>query len=135
MHIRDTLSNDLDFSTLQTVATSHQGYLLTIASDKTRTPAKTVATWVFDAINLEYAAHNEPASHGFVQFSVRPKPNVRAGSQVDNAAQIVFDYNVPVVTNTATVRVAAVTGTQSSVDHKLVDIAQPNECDAAPKPI
>ena len=63
----------------------------------------------FDNINLNYASNNEPASHGFVRFSIRAKQNLALGNEIDNTADIIFDYNTPVVTNTAVVRIADVT--------------------------
>ncbi len=103
--IKDVLSNDLDLATLQTLATSHPDYHLLITTDKTQQPAKTTATWQFDNINLDYAAHNEPKSHGFVKFSIRPKQNLPIGRQINNTAGIIFDYNTPIITNTATVTI------------------------------
>jgi hypothetical protein len=112
--IRDTLSNDLNIALLQTVATSHPNYYLQITTDKTQTPARNIATWSFDNINLDYASHNEPASHGFVQFSVPAQQNLPLGTQIDNIAHIIFDYNTPVTTNTATVRVREITNTTAA---------------------
>ena len=103
--VRDTLSNDLNVALLQTIATSHPNYYLQITTDKTQTPPRHIATWSFDNINLDYAAHNEPASHGFIQFSLPAQQNLPLGTQINNTAHIIFDYNTPVVTNTATVRI------------------------------
>ena len=44
---------------------------------------------------------NEKKSHGFVSFKVKPKPTLINGNTVDNKAFIYFDYNSPIVTNTA----------------------------------
>lgn len=44
---------------------------------------------------------NEPASHGFVQFSIRPKTDLPAGTEVLNRAAIYFDANAPVFTEYA----------------------------------
>lgn len=43
---------------------------------------------------------NEPASHGFVQFSVSPVPQTLLGTIIRNRASIYFDFNSPVLTNT-----------------------------------
>ena len=43
---------------------------------------------------------NEPASHGFVQFSVSPVPQTPLGTIIRNRASIYFDFNSPVLTNT-----------------------------------
>ena len=53
--------------------------------------------------------HNEKESHGFVRFSV--KPNTAAiGTIVNNTAEIFFDFNEAVVTNTAENVIAVTTG-------------------------
>ena len=44
---------------------------------------------------------NEAASHGFIRFRVKPVSTLTLGNTVPNKAAIYFDYNTPVVTNTA----------------------------------
>jgi hypothetical protein len=39
-------------------------------------------------------------SKGYVQYRVKPKANLPAGTQIKNTASIYFDYNTPIVTNT-----------------------------------
>ncbi len=45
---------------------------------------------------------NEPASHGFIRFSIQQKTNNPLGSIIENSAAIYFDFNAPVITNTTT---------------------------------
>lgn len=45
---------------------------------------------------------DEPASHGYVTYRVRPRSDVGAGEVIHNTASIYFDFNVPVRTNDAT---------------------------------
>jgi len=44
---------------------------------------------------------NYLASTGFIRFTMQPKNNVVAGDNIPNKAAIYFDYNAPVITNTA----------------------------------
>ncbi len=44
---------------------------------------------------------NEPMSHGFVHYRIKPKSNLVAGDNITNKAYIYFDFNSPVVTNSA----------------------------------
>ena len=44
---------------------------------------------------------NESLSHGFVRFKVKQKPGNTIGTIIENRAAIYFDYNAPVITNTA----------------------------------
>jgi hypothetical protein len=43
---------------------------------------------------------NEPASHGFVEFSIQQKIDNPFGSLIENSAAIYFDNNAPIITNT-----------------------------------
>lgn len=92
--IRDTLDlQTLDITTLQAGATSHSG--------RFRVYGPGIAEWTFDNILLPDSNVNEPASHGFVQFSIDQQLNNPVSTVIENTAEIYFDYNVPVRTNTA----------------------------------
>lgn len=54
----------------------------------------------FDNIHLIDSIHDEPNSHGFVTYSMRSVSN--SFGIIENNAQIFFDYNPPVITNTVT---------------------------------
>jgi hypothetical protein len=43
---------------------------------------------------------NEPASHGYVKFRAKQRPNIALGSVIENRAGIYFDFNEPIITNT-----------------------------------
>ncbi|UAY52021.1 DUF7619 domain-containing protein [Ferruginibacter albus] len=90
IYIVDTLSSLLDANSLQVNSSSHLC--------KTTINGNLV-TFEFSNIFLP-GSYNEPASHGFVSFSVKPQSTLSSGS-IDNTAAIYFDYNSPVVTNTA----------------------------------
>lgn len=59
-----------------------------------------VVRFVFDSIYLVDSVHNEPLSHGFVQFSIQQKLNNPIGTKIYNNASIYFDRNEAIVTNT-----------------------------------
>lgn len=88
--ILDTLSNYLDASTLQVLAASHN-YAVQVDGQQVR--------FTFAHINLPDSFSNEPQSHGFIQFSVKPKNPVIPGSSFSNTGYIYFDYNPAIVTN------------------------------------
>ncbi|KUG09050.1 DUF7619 domain-containing protein [Solirubrum puertoriconensis] len=90
----DTLDNNLDLSTLQVGAASHP-YRLSVAGQ-----GRPVLTFTFAGLSLPPSARNEPASHGFVDFTIRPKAGLAPKTLVENCADIFFDYNEPVRTNT-----------------------------------
>jgi hypothetical protein len=99
--ISDTLSADLQWATMQEIASSH---------DHTWTIQDGVLRFVFDNIDLPDSSTDEPGSHGFVKFSMKPASDLMVGESVGNTANIFFDYNEPVTTNEAVFSVEASTG-------------------------
>jgi uncharacterized repeat protein (TIGR01451 family) len=55
----------------------------------------------FTNINLADSFSNEPASHGFVTFKAKLASNLNLGTVIENTAYIYFDFNAPIITNTA----------------------------------
>jgi uncharacterized repeat protein (TIGR01451 family) len=91
IRITDTLSLNLNLNTLQILASSHP--MTTWLNGR-------VITFYFDEIWLQDAASNEPASHGHVTFKIAQNPNLAPGTQILNNADIYFDYNPAIRTNT-----------------------------------
>lgn len=54
----------------------------------------------FENIMLLDSFTDEPASHGYILFKIKTKASLPQNSQVKNKAEIYFDYNLPVITNT-----------------------------------
>jgi Regulator of chromosome condensation (RCC1) repeat/Secretion system C-terminal sorting domain len=92
--ITDTISQLLDISTLQSGAASHPYY---ISLSGQGIP---VLSFTFNDINLPDSATNEPNSHGYVKYKIGLLPGVSQGSIIYNTANIYFDFNLPVITNT-----------------------------------
>jgi hypothetical protein len=90
----DTLSEHLDISTLQMGAVSHP-YTMQVSGK-----GRPVLTFTFKDINLPDSTADEPRSHGRIQFSISPKDGLPEKTRVENFADIFFDYNEPVRTNT-----------------------------------
>jgi hypothetical protein len=59
----------------------------------------------FDNILLPNSNVNEPLSHGFVRYRIKPKSNLVLNDIINNSAGIYFDFAFPVLTNTATTTV------------------------------
>ncbi len=90
--ILDTLDlQNLDFSTLRMGIVSHE-YTTELTGNVLRIN--------FDNIHLPDSTTNEPASHGFVKYHIRTKSNLNGGEIISNTANIYFDYNAPITTNT-----------------------------------
>ncbi len=94
VRVRDSLPADqLDLRSLEFVATSHPATWSLGAGN--------VLGVRFTSIRLPQRAVDSVNSQGFVRFRVRPRPTLALGAVIANKAAIYFDYNVPVITNTA----------------------------------
>ena len=90
--ITDTLDVDLDMLRFEQGASSHA---VEVAFRVGR-----VVEWTFDNILLPDSNTNEAASHGSVNFRIAPVQPLLAGTVLSNNADIFFDFNEPVRTNT-----------------------------------
>ncbi len=90
--IIDTITPYLDIQSVQLGASSH-------AYSFEQTDSN-VLKFTFDPILLPDSTTNENASHGFVQFTISQKDSLPLGTVIHNNADIYFDYNAPVRTNT-----------------------------------
>lgn len=95
--ISDVLSTKLDPSTFRVIGNSHP---MTWDIEDGNT-----LKFHFDNINLPDSTSNEPASHGFVKYSIEAKPSLQLGDVIENTAYIYFDFNEPVLTNTTVTKV------------------------------
>ncbi|MFZ9942313.1 MAG: DUF7619 domain-containing protein [Bacteroidia bacterium] len=89
--IRDTLDVNLNLFTVSAGVSSHPCNF--------RIYGQRVLEWRFDNILLPDSNVNEPASHGFVTFTVEQIPDLPDFTTILNAAAIYFDFNAPVITN------------------------------------
>ena len=92
--ITDTISNDLILSTFTYLSSSHDPII------DLKLDIKRVVKFQFPFINLPDSNTNEPASHGYVQFKIKAKDSLTLGNAIENTANIYFDFNAPVITNT-----------------------------------
>lgn len=70
--------------------------------------------FIFNNILLPDSGTNEIQSHGFIKYKILPKSSLILGDTVFSTAAIYFDYNAPVITNTATTAIVALTGIAES---------------------
>ena len=100
--VKDTLSAYLDPTSVCNLASSHEYSEFNISGVG-------VLTWVFNPIYLVDSNTNESGSKGFVMFSVKKKRDLPVGTVISNKADIYFDYNQPVATNTVSSTLTAPT--------------------------
>jgi len=88
----DSLDSDLDWNSMRVEYATH---------DQTASISPTgLLQFTFSNINLPSVSQNELLSNGFVAFTIKLKPNLPDGTQITNAADVYFDFNAPVRTNT-----------------------------------
>jgi uncharacterized repeat protein (TIGR01451 family) len=100
--ITDTLEADLDMATYVQGAASHP-FTVSFKPDR-------VVEWRFANILLPDSNTNEALSHGAVAFRIRPVGPVLPGTVLSNAADIYFDFNLPIRTNTSELVASIPTG-------------------------
>lgn len=89
----DSLDQRLDLSTVKVLSSSHTGLITEVMPGN-------VLRFRFDHIHLPDSASNEAASHGFVNYEAHPVAGLSPGEVIANRAQIYFDFNIAVATNT-----------------------------------
>ena len=87
----DTIAPQFDIRSLEVLNSSHEVYTLV--------EGRTVS-FIFDNIYLVDSLTNEPASHGFVSFKMNLLEDIPDFSIIENFADIFFDFNPPIRTNT-----------------------------------
>ena len=89
-------TNKFDIASLLPISSSH--------SFITRITATNKVEFIFENINLPFDDAN---NDGYVAFKIKTKPTLVVGNTFSNNASIYFDYNAPIVTNTATTTIQA----------------------------
>jgi uncharacterized repeat protein (TIGR01451 family) len=95
--IRDTLDTDLNIFTVTPGVSSHLYDF--------RMYGPRVLEWTFNNINLPDSSTNQEGSNGFVTFHLEQVPNLAPGTEITNDADIYFDFNDPITTNTTIHRI------------------------------
>jgi Secretion system C-terminal sorting domain/Domain of unknown function DUF11 len=90
--VRDTLDNVWNPASLRILSASHK-YQFNLIDNK-------IGVWTFNNILLVDSFRNEPKSHGYIKFALKPKISpLVVGDVLKNKAHIYFDFNPPIVTN------------------------------------
>ena len=99
-------TNKLQLNSLEYVASSHPVNMNFIYHERNM-------EFKFDNILLPDSNVNESLSHGFIHYRIKPKTSLVLNDNIQNNAAIYFDFNDPVITNTATTHVVLPTGIAS----------------------
>lgn len=113
VYIRDTLDSRLQWSSAEAISASHP-YSIRVKDGR-------YVECVFQNILLADSNRNEPASHGYITYRIRPKINLSIGDIIRNSASIYFDFNAPIKTNTVKTTVVKTTAIWTGAVDSLWD--------------
>ena len=97
VRVDNVLDDKLDWTTMQLESLSHDGRVEIID--------QTDVSFIFNNINLADSTNDEPNSHGFIAYKIKPKDDVVLGDIFFNTADIFFDFNPPITTNTVSTEI------------------------------
>ncbi|AUC81236.1 T9SS type A sorting domain-containing protein [Lacinutrix sp. Bg11-31] len=97
VNVENVLDYKLDWTTMQLESLSHTGRV-EIANGS-------MVKFIFDNINLPDSTSDEPNSHGYIAYKIKPKDNVVVGDIFNSTADIFFDFNPAIVTNTVSTEI------------------------------
>ena len=95
--IKETLDVDLDWSTFEPLGGSHP-YLVALNYGFD-------LTYTFPEIGLPGMLTNEPESHGWMAYRIKPKSNFTVEDIASSRSRIYFDFNPPIITNSVTTQI------------------------------
>lgn len=105
-----------DLSTLQMTDASH--------SCITRITNPNKVEFIFENINLPFDDAN---NDGYLVFKIKTKTNLVTGNTISNSANIYFDYNYPITTNTATSTFQVLANTEFERNQSLILFPNPTK--------
>jgi hypothetical protein len=92
IRITDQIDSDLEISTMRVVYSTHL--------QQTHINASGEIEFYFPNINLPALSMDSIESNGFVVYTIHLKPGLAPGTEIENSADIYFDFNPPITTNT-----------------------------------
>ncbi len=109
--VSNELDSNLDWNTLQIENISH--------SNRIEITDGNQVEFIFNNINLPDSTSNEPDSHGYIQYKIKPKSTIAVGDFMLNSAAIFFDFNPPVITNTVITTVIDNLGVEENATNSI----------------
>ncbi|MBS1534728.1 MAG: T9SS type A sorting domain-containing protein [Bacteroidetes bacterium] len=91
IRVVDLLDAQLDETSIRMIDASHPYILDRVGQN---------LTWSFDNINLPPSVADTDTGKGYIVFEVKPKPGYAIGDIIPNTADIYFDTNPAITTNT-----------------------------------
>jgi hypothetical protein len=116
VRVEDMLDAKLDEGSIRIIDASHTFTLERIGSS---------LKWYFDNIQLPVSVSNTQIGHGYITFKVKPKPGYAVGDIIPNTANIYFDFNPAIVTNTFNSEFVAVLAVNSFTESNIMMYPNP----------
>ncbi|HEX8563662.1 MAG TPA: T9SS type A sorting domain-containing protein [Flavobacterium sp.] len=91
VNVVDVLNDQVDAESVRMVSASHPYVLDRVGSQ---------LNWKFENILLPPVTPGSEDGHGYITFKVKPVPSYAVGDIIPNTANIYFDFNPAIVTNT-----------------------------------
>jgi len=90
--VRDDIDTDLDIASLEILGASH-AFEPSFGDDRE-------LVFTFNDINLPDSSVDLLGSQGFISYRIKPNNDIVVGDILENTADIYFDFNPPITTNT-----------------------------------
>lgn len=110
IRVLDTLDVNLDPSTFEIINYSHTNTTSLIGK---------IINFKFNNIFLPDSTSNLEGSKGFIQYKIKPFANLPIGTEIENTANIYFDFNAPIVTNTVASNFETIIGINTYKKEKI----------------
>ena len=111
--VKDIINTStFDIKTLEIVDASHPMYA--------RVSQGNIVEFIFENINLPFDDAN---NDGYVAFRIRTRAGLSIGDKLENSAAIYFDYNHPIITNTAQTVIAPLVDTYTPGDKNAIRLS------------
>lgn len=105
VRVETTLDANLDWNSFRFLASDHEPVVQRNGNK---------VTFLFENIYLPAEQDDEPGSHGYITYRIKPVSGIQLGQSMQATANIYFDYNPAVVTNTVTTTVMQPMGVDSA---------------------
>jgi len=125
----DTLPVGTDVEGISNMSASHPYSVQVIQTDPV------VIAWSFVNINLPGQEENEPESHGYISFTLPVEEGLPDYTVLENRAAIYFDYNAPIITNTATITISSEVETDSGIITDVNEVNMGSAFKVYPNPV
>jgi uncharacterized repeat protein (TIGR01451 family) len=116
VRVNDLLDSQLDETSLIMLSTSHPYILDRVANN---------LSWTFNNIQLPPSVENTDIGKGYITFKIKLKPGFAVGDIVPNTANIYFDTNPAIVTNTFNTQFVAALGNLAFESGSLIMVPNP----------